>query len=855
MNPQGHHRIADEAGLPRLRQAFADVGVRDINLTAFYFGNWLTDLSQVRDPNIARLLSDLARDITERLRNSVGSIVAGIHSFIESNIHESDAPPEAGGTLDGSQRWVRNVKAALYRAVDQAAIDWIEAMHRLLMGLSELGPAGLDELATAGVKFIAYAKFAHPDPNAQRPGLDFRVFLKLFERNFTQYWPHEHLDRPSCGAGFDPSCCESWGRYLTTDPERLYASKLANAEHAIGSDASSTYAYLEEDRRVASAALAVIDRDWASRYFTESSDYNTDLQFHQGLADFGHALHAIEDFFAHSNFIEHAAAASGPQYLKQQLYNRDRIGGTTSQTRSVLEQSRGDFAATKIFRRLKRFTPDVEEVENRTGWAFVPEERSVVTGYFDIWDTLISLLHALEELFDFEEPEKTRKPLSDYIERYKEDRLDELIEPITDIVETVKQQTIEGKLRKDLRVLLAYYTEHRGLSELDRDSARRSILTTITDQRLFRGVPAAILDVVVTLVFYLANDALVRAQIGRVTLNLYQLIKTINEIIKNPLEFLTEPLGMGFDLKFAASWIYKIHFDDRFDTLRFELRTKLHAMLGGYRIGSHSLLAKDYDNEPLHRQAFNCARALHWYVVDTMCRWTDQTWLKQASDDSKWVDWDELLGHFLRHPHEYISEGVSKPSHMELIGYEKYEVASEGETFRTIAATKHARSHIDGSLRYGSYDEFLVANLYLDQGRIFRVSSVGGGTVVDEAAVAEIVAATGMGARVANGRSYSLRIGLILWFPFTVDVELERLESSLWFTDVMDLTTEEWQRQMAAYADAKSLMSLPPYQYHRIRYFGTDEQKSGGAARDEFVRDATTLRDALAKRYNEPGKC
>lgn len=854
MNTHGHHRVADEAGLPRLKEAFADLGVRNVNLTAFYFGNWLTDLSQLRDPSHAKAMSSLARDTGERLASSVGSIVAGLHSFINSNIDESNAPSETAAIPGGSQKWVRQAKDSLYKAADQAASDWIKAMQQLLMSLAELGASGLDELVTAGVKFIAYAKFAHPDPKAQLPGLDFRLFLKLFDRNFTQYWPHEHVDRPHCGFGLDPDCCEDWGEYRKTDPERLYALALADKQGAIGSDASSIYAYLDEDRRVASAALAVIDRDWASRYFTASVDYDTDLQFQQGLADFGHALHAIEDFFAHSNFIEHAAAARGEEYLKRQLYKRNQPSRATA----VLERAQSDFAATKVFRRLKRYKPDVDQEENLIGWAFVAEERSVTTGYFDTQDTLISLLHALEEIFDFEEPAETLNPLSDYLERYKKDRLDELIGPIEDIVATARQQTIEGKLRKDLRVLLAYYTEHRQLSTLDRDSARRNILATITDQRLFRGVPAAMLDVVVTLVFFLANDALVKVQIGRVSWNLFQLIKAIVEIIKNPLAFLAEPLNTGkvkgawFNLKFQAAWLYKIFFDKEFDTLRFELRTKLHAILGGYRIGSHSLLAKDYDDEALYPQAFNCARALHWYVVDTMCRWTDPAWLKEASDDSKWVDWDQLLGHFLRHPRAYTAGDVAKSGLMTLGGCEKYVVASENETFRTIAAGKLARSRIGGSLQYGSYDEFLVANLY--DRTLFRTGPVGG-TLVDEAAVAELVAAVGMGTRAANGWSYSLRPGLILWFPFTVEVEMERLESSLWFSDVMDLTTEEWRRQTAAYTDAKSRMSRPPYQYHRIQYFGADGKKSGGAARDEFVRDGSALRDALAERYNAPGKC
>lgn len=858
MNTHGHHRAADEAGLPRLKEAFADLGVQGVNLTAFYFGNWLTDLSQLRDPDIARSLSSLARDVPERLANSVGSIIAGLHSFIDSNIHKSDFDfsPETAATPGDSDRLVENTKAALYEATGQAASDWSKAMQQLLMSFAALGATGWDELATALVKFKAYAKFVYPDPKAQRPSLDLRVFLNLFDRNFTQYSPHEHLDRPHCSVGLDPNCCKSWGRYLATHPDRLYASKLATDEHAIGSDGSSIYAYLEEDRRVVSAALAVIDRDWASRYFTKSVDYNTDLQFHQGLADFGHALHAIEDFFAHSNFIEHAATARGGEYLKQQLYKRDQTGGLPS-----LEQTRGDFETTKVFRRLKRFTPDIEEQEKFAGWTFLTEEHSVVTGYFDRSDTLISVIHILEEVFDFARPKDTLDIFSDYVNEYLDDRSNELIEPMNKIIATAKQQPAEGKLSTDLRVILDHYTENRKLKQLDFAAARLDILATIRAKGRFYRVPDEILDVVATLVFRLANEALVDARTGRVVWNLYQLIKTIVEIYENPLGFLAEPLiitkrkGAWFNLKFAGKWLHKIFFDAQFDTLRFKLRTELHAMLGGYRIGSHSQLAKDYDDEALYPQAFNCARALHWYVVDTMCRWTDQTWLKQASDDSKWVDWDELLGHFLRHPRMYTAEDVSKSGLMELVGYEKYEVASEGETFRTIAATKLARSPIDGSLRYGSYEEFLVANLYLDQDRLFRVSPIGGGTVVDEAAVAELVAATGMGTRVANGRSYSLRQGLILWFPFTVDVEMEQLESSLWFTDVMDLTTEEWRRQTAAYADAKSRMSRPPYQYHQPQYFGANGKKSGSAAQDEFVRDGTTLRDALAERYNAPGKC
>ena len=45
MNTAGHHSVADTAGLPVLKEAFARVGASP-RLNCFYMGNWLTDVSQ-----------------------------------------------------------------------------------------------------------------------------------------------------------------------------------------------------------------------------------------------------------------------------------------------------------------------------------------------------------------------------------------------------------------------------------------------------------------------------------------------------------------------------------------------------------------------------------------------------------------------------------------------------------------------------------------------------------------------------------------------------------------------------------------------------------------------------------------
>lgn len=173
MNTHGHHRIADEAGLPRLRQAFADLGIDDINLTAFYLGNWLTDLSQVRVPDF----SGEARDVGGWLKDKVGLIVAELHAFIEEHVCERHVPAEFAGV---AQPWIEQARCTLREAATAAVTEFVVAFEALLGAFSELARGdALNELLKSAVKFAAYSKFAHPDPLQKKPGLDFRIFTRL----------------------------------------------------------------------------------------------------------------------------------------------------------------------------------------------------------------------------------------------------------------------------------------------------------------------------------------------------------------------------------------------------------------------------------------------------------------------------------------------------------------------------------------------------------------------------------------------------------------------------------------------------------------------------------------------------
>ncbi|HAW53097.1 MAG TPA: hypothetical protein DCX54_12325 [Flavobacteriales bacterium] len=69
MKTGGHRSVAEEAGIPRLKEALAILGIPEdaypSGLDAFYLGNWLMDCSQYRGigailpklPDVARFLS------------------------------------------------------------------------------------------------------------------------------------------------------------------------------------------------------------------------------------------------------------------------------------------------------------------------------------------------------------------------------------------------------------------------------------------------------------------------------------------------------------------------------------------------------------------------------------------------------------------------------------------------------------------------------------------------------------------------------------------------------------------------------------------------------------------------------
>ena len=153
-------------------------------------------------------------------------------------------------------------------------------------------------------RVIGYLKFAVPESNPGGHRIGFASYTRIFEELCRQYFPHEHLDRPLCSSSYGPACEAAWGpRHAGRRDYRLFASVVGT-----GPD-RHIYQYLVDDRTILAAPFAELDLQWASKDFVAATmDRDKRDLF---LARLGHAMHGIEDFFAHSNFTEHAVLAAG----------------------------------------------------------------------------------------------------------------------------------------------------------------------------------------------------------------------------------------------------------------------------------------------------------------------------------------------------------------------------------------------------------------------------------------------------------------------------------------------------------------------------------------------------------------
>jgi hypothetical protein len=608
MNTHGHETIAENAGLELLEDAFG----RNRSLNALYLGNWLTDVSQAVDPVAYASGSKKAQQTVVKLVDALQGL---LEEYIGALLMPTLTPlrPDLSPIMEPAKKALAAQITYLFAAPD-------------------------DERSSNAAKFfrdaflyIGYFKFVHPEKPGAMPRMDFECFMRVFGRPtdtrgatrssaaadrpgaYTQYYPHEHIDRPEMLPARDPPVYAP-GEQLPGRPYRVPSGQRAATRSPRRPEqlAPDLYAYIRDHMEMTAGLLA--EADLEMRDALRAGIRDNDPAWHLTLAKLGHALHQVEDFFAHSNWAELAALRLGPGELARLLPPETGLEWL-------------DRAFTLYQKRLKRHL-----TQPLPNWEKHDDERWVVTGYFDFRDTLLSLAHVSEELWGGDATD----PWAD---------LHGLGQKAKDIVE--KPRTTLFEAQKLMSNTLDFVTDPtRALEDRDNEVAKKLKEKYGSDvRRLIQpGVPREIARDVALESSLLKNappeiqDAFLNAIIeggrgyaaGKTAITVYTAVKDISALVRNPLGF-------------VKSWLTDRMQERLKKALVFYVRERVYDWIGASRIGSHSLLAKDHGSEPLYRKAHDCATAVHWYIVHTMLRW-------KRDENAKHIDWLELLEHFLRNP-------------------------------------------------------------------------------------------------------------------------------------------------------------------------------------------------------------
>ena len=212
----------------------------DENYTYLFLGNFLTDLSQVRDP-YACIHAKRA------VLRTAGPLGAGTKTWMAELLGQAEAGKR-------------------YGALTQFLADIARAFTHFAFAD--------DSPARSGRALALEHAIGGPLPDPLPPAeLD-----RVLEGALTQYYPHEHLDFPPY---YDPALEGTRNISPAAPPQgRLIA-------------------YLTEQQQYLVEELTKTELAWLA-----ASGLGTVQQRNDALRRFGHLLHAVEDYYFHSNFAE-----------------------------------------------------------------------------------------------------------------------------------------------------------------------------------------------------------------------------------------------------------------------------------------------------------------------------------------------------------------------------------------------------------------------------------------------------------------------------------------------------------------------------------------------------------------------
>lgn len=298
------HRFVGEAAKVDLPPDLPPISQEEFR-TYFRIGNWLTDVSQLRDPFANALGKSTAwkkarEESFAKKLPFVMDLIANVDNWLDELTGEpGDSDREALlSTWFGKAVFIYGMETFRDRTEDKKKLDKAKtdpAVAAKLVSDAASSPFDVKKDDAAEMLKIA-SDLSKPTKDHKVPAAEFK---RVFDTFWTQYWPHEHVDFPPWPLG-DPL-----GERDRSDKKK-HSCDHADGDHP--SDSRRLLKYQEEQILSLAETLTSIEQDWIEL----GTDYATDDKrkgVHDLLVRLGKASHAVEDFYFHSNFVETAWAS------------------------------------------------------------------------------------------------------------------------------------------------------------------------------------------------------------------------------------------------------------------------------------------------------------------------------------------------------------------------------------------------------------------------------------------------------------------------------------------------------------------------------------------------------------------
>jgi hypothetical protein len=811
MEAEKHSRISKIGeGVLTDRIAAGNPG-RTLRLGAFYLGNWITDVSQIVDPVAYRRVAAKVK-------------VPDLNALFTKFIH--DAPSWIKGPIEASD--------TLNKLRDKLALAEKELETYIKETLNAGTSGDLAKAFKEGFKYLGYFKFVAPTTMVGTDRMHADSYLDSFDRLFHQYYPLEHLDRPEASRDH-------------------YATKVSPGprnKHTVPPPSShgDLYDYLRDDLEIAAARFAYLDAgvpdvadraSWAVGTFTPGRDDFTDeigrtqsvsdtnLEWNYHLALLGHSLHAIEDFYAHSTFVENANIALPASYKRLQKAEQKEI----------------------LLRRLKQWSYGYDEDK----WDSLPREANIVTGYFDFIDTLVSISHLVEDLFDWNRdgPGKAGDAVLEYdYKKLLTDTLDFVSDPKGVLTRNNPKAPgyDEDKANTAAKFLWDKYNKEIG-DNIDKlkegDDKTFQYVNFLLESPLLAGAPQPIKDS-----FLKAAKLFGQFKGAR---NLYKTLKKVHKFIKKPWDFIRDILKDSIVKALV-------------EPVEGYVISLVEGLVGARRIGCHSLIAKDAGHELFYDAGMACAETVHWYVVNTLGRYSRPYGIAACRTSAplnhvngifcQWIDWQELVEFFLAHPLAEM-QVIEDDAKIETTIYYKTKggdgskmsrdtLENLGTFFAATAVVYNPTTGLVEDMPDFSWETIADANF----------PTKGMKTPERQRQINKILAHQPDKAMIVSDHiNYAFRPGYVLQIPHQLD-RMPGTTSPLgprrwWYPVILQTASEAMTEELKAstavianwYASDGSLSASAPADAHRPIPVSHAEVL-------QLIKDADTLRKSLEKAYN-----